>query len=192
MIEKVNTKLVIDASIVRSSGGIKSKNLGSRNCSIFLDEVRKGLFYVVMTAKIRSEWNKHQSLFSVEYQSLFSVEWRAEMLQKRRIITIREQDLQDLRSILENKIKSLPEKDGNIKKAMLKDCLLIEAALATDKIVISSDKRVRNHFRKASQTIEELRDILWVNPNNEKDQAIDWLKDGAKIEPKRLLGFGQQ
>ena len=55
---------------------------------------------------------------------------------------------------------------------MLKDCLLIEAALATDKIVISLDEKVRRYFNQASVTVKNLKVILWINPEKSGDKAI--------------------
>ena len=77
-------------------------------------------------------------------------------------------------------------------KAMLKDCLLIEAALATDKIVISLDEKVRRYFNQASVTVKNRKVILWINPDKSEDKAITWLQDDAKIEPARLLGHEQK
>lgn len=77
------------------------------------------------------------------------------------------------------------------REAMVKDLLLIEAAIATDKIVISLDERVRELFIKAAAEIERLKQVAWVNPdveNREEEGAIAWLKNGAEIESKYLLG----
>jgi hypothetical protein len=64
---------------------------------------------------------------------------------------------------------------------MTKDLCLIEAALATDKIVISlDDNTARKFFSEASVKIDELKDIVWVNPDKvDEEQPIEWLRNGA-------------
>jgi hypothetical protein len=78
------------------------------------------------------------------------------------------------------------EKD---RKAMEKDFLLLTAALATDKTVISLDEKVRKMFDQAAEQVGELTAIVWVNPTQETEQAIDWLENGAKPDKERRLGF---
>jgi hypothetical protein len=71
-----------------------------------------------------------------------------------------------------------------ITDAMLKDVHLLEAALATDKRIISNDDRARNSFRP----IPDVRLVLWVNPSRPEEKAVEWLNSGAGIESYRRLG----
>jgi hypothetical protein len=59
---------------------------------------------------------------------------------------------------------------------------LIELALGTDKIIVSLDETAREAFRKASQSVADLRSIFWVNPTLPEDKALEWLKDKAHKE----------
>ena len=81
----------------------------------------------------------------------------------------------------------------NQRSQVKKDIHLIEAALATDKIVVSlDDKTARRFFTQAAHEIEELRElkaIAWINPDKPEETPIAWLKGGANPEPERLLGF---
>ncbi len=70
-------------------------------------------------------------------------------------------------------------------EAMLKDFHLLEAALATDQIVISLDETSRYLFAAACQQIGEIREIMWVHPD--EAEILDWLNDGAKSQPERQL-----
>ena len=72
---------------------------------------------------------------------------------------------------------------------MYKDACLIEAALATDRTVASVDKEVRVFLQKVAHVVEELRAIVWVNPELEEEEPTPWLKRGAPAEPDRLLGY---
>ena len=71
---------------------------------------------------------------------------------------------------------------------MQKDFHLLQAALATDRTVISLDETVRRLFVHASQQVGEIRDIIWVNPDRTaEEQPIEWLQNGAPPEPHRQL-----
>ena len=72
---------------------------------------------------------------------------------------------------------------------IFKDVHLLEAALATDKIVASMDNNARDAYAHVSQQIGEIRDILWVNPETEEDSCVGWLDRGAPVEPERQLGY---
>jgi hypothetical protein len=78
------------------------------------------------------------------------------------------------------------------REAMLKDVLLIEAAMETDHTVISLDEAARGLFGKAAQSVGELRSIVWVNPEMVDEHPIPWLENGAKPEKRRRLGSGSE
>ncbi len=71
---------------------------------------------------------------------------------------------------------------------MEKDAHLLEAAVATDGIVISKEKVVRALFRQAAVEIQEIRSVLWANPVLEGEQVVSWLQSGARVERSRTLG----
>jgi hypothetical protein len=177
MAAKISKRLVIDASIARSSGGKEATYPTSVNCRDFLQAILDICHRVVMTPDIREEWNKHQSNFARTWLRTMvakkKVEYRADIAADEE---------------LWNTIKSITASEKNC-EAMLKDFRLIEAALATDKTVISLDDTVRKLFDKAAVPVGELRNVVWVNPDKtEEEKPIDWLKDGAQAEKKRLLG----
>jgi superfamily I DNA and RNA helicase len=72
---------------------------------------------------------------------------------------------------------------------IVKDICLLEAALATDKIVISlDDNTARKFFSQAAQQIQDIEEVIWVNPDCEDEQPIIWLEQSAPYEAKRTLG----
>ncbi len=75
--------------------------------------------------------------------------------------------------------------------AILKDMLLIEAALASDKAIIALDEVVRNLFRTATESVGHLRPILWVNPDKPEEEPLEWLREKTKNEKYRQLGYRQ-
>jgi hypothetical protein len=76
--------------------------------------------------------------------------------------------------------------------AMVKDILLLEAALATDRRIVSLDeKTARRYFKEAAQKIEKLQQLIWVNPNKPEEDAIVWLQNVVPTEEKRMLGYSE-
>lgn len=177
MSAKVSKRLVIDASVARSAGSEDATNLVSKNCRDFLKAVRNICHRIVMTPDIKEEWNKHQSIFASR--------WRSSMVAKGKMEYRSDIMLDDE---LWSKVEDFANFD-NQREAMIKDIRLIEAALATDKIVISLDDKVRNLFSKAAEQVDELKDIVWVNPAKPEEKAIEWLEKGAEAEIERKLGF---
>lgn len=127
-----------------------------------------------MTGAIRAEWRKHASGFSIE--------WYATMVSLQKVkfeATVIDEDLRDQ----VNQAAATPE-DGT---QMIKDVLLIEAALKADRVVASMDDLARAHFVKAAKQIERIRTIVWVNPCQDPEQILEWLKHGAKPRAKYQL-----
>lgn len=175
---KISKRLVIDASIARAAGGEDATQPTSKNCRDFLKAVLDICHRMVMTPEIKEEWNKHESIFARR--------WRSSMVAKKKLEYYAEIPVDNE---LWEFIDCLAETD-NQRLEMFKDLRLIEAALFTDKIVISLDeKTARKFFNKAATGLEILQDIVWVNPDQAEEKAIDWLEKGAEPAPERLLGF---
>jgi hypothetical protein len=179
MVAKVNSqRLVIDASVARSAGDKNATFPQSVHCRDFLEAVLKTCHEIVMTPAIKAEWDKHQSKFALM--------WRRQMVAKKKWNYLEI----SINGSLWTEIEIIAANVGNKRIAeMTKDLCLIEAALATDKIVISlDDNTARKFFSEASIKIYELKDIVWVNPDKvDEEQPIEWLRNGAKVESDRLL-----
>jgi len=185
MSTKNSKLLVIDASVLRASGDENATHPTSKNCHQFLQNVLDICHRAVLTRDLEIEWNKHNSRFAQA--------WRGTMGRKKKLISTN--PLKD--SALRAKIclidVILPDLTDNQRSDVKKDIRLIEAALATDKIVISlDDNTARKYFTRAAKEVEdlsELKVITWVNPDKPEESPIEWLRSGANIEPERLLGF---
>ncbi len=176
--KEYSKRLVIDASVARAAGDEGATYPKSVHCRDFLQAGLKICHQVVMTPAIKAEWDKHQSKFALT--------WRRQMVAKKKWNYL-EISINDS---LWTEIESIAAHVGNKRIAeMTKDLCLIEAALATDKIVISlDDNTARKFFSEASVKIDELKDIVWVNPDKiEEERPIEWLRNGAKAESDRLL-----
>ena len=126
------------------------------------------------TEAIKREWDKHQSQFAMG--------WRVSMESLRKL----RDDLDLAESNVTDEIAAACS-DEYVKAIVLKDCHLIEAALAADACIIPMDEAARGHFSRLTDQVECLKTIVWVDPTNEDEAAIEWLERGAPAEKKRRL-----
>ncbi|OYQ63362.1 hypothetical protein B9G53_17465 [Pseudanabaena sp. SR411] len=173
---KVSKLLVIDASIARSCGAPNATFPTSKNCRDFLNSVLTICHRMVLTDDIKEEWDKHQSIYAKK--------WRSSMVAKRKVEYRADVAFNQA---LRDRLDKVAESDRP-RETMWKDCHLLEAAIATDKIVVSLDEKARNPFDKAAKSIKELHEIMWVNPDKPEENALVWLENGATIEKSRQLG----
>ncbi|MYA57946.1 hypothetical protein F4X88_16825 [Candidatus Poribacteria bacterium] len=168
-------RLVIDTDVVQSSGDEAATDPRAIHCRDFLKEVRSQDHRVVMTREISDEWKRHQSRFALE--------WRVSMDARRKIDRINPSEDKELQDKVTNTTN-----DKNEIEAMEKDFHLLQAALTTDQTVISLDETIRGLFKRASQQVGEIRNIIWVNPDKTtEEQPILWLQNGAPPEAHRRL-----
>ncbi len=88
---------------------------------------------------------------------------------------------------LRKKIKDAAEQENQI-PGMRKDFHLLEAARIGDQTIISLERRVRRHFAYVAQYVDEIGDIVWVNPNRTaEEEPLVWLQNGAPPDDHRKL-----
>ncbi len=74
--------LVLDTDIARAAGGGNTQREPSKSCRVFMDSMLEHTQHkVVLTRAIQEEWNKHQSIASLN--------WRATMIAQKRVCLIR-------------------------------------------------------------------------------------------------------
>ena len=174
MPSRQSRRLVIDTSVAKAAG--ETEHPTSKHCRDFLQAVREICHKIVMTPAIKAEWNRHQSSFARK--------WRTSMMGRRKVGFVDVTANDELR----NKIACAASSDGD-REAIKKDIHLIEAAMATDRIVVSLDETARVLFAAVAPSVGELRNVVWINPAQIAQQPIPWLENGAKAERERLLGF---
>ncbi len=168
-------RLVIDADVAQAAGSETATHPRARHCRDFLDEVLTLSHRVVMTERINNEWKNHQSRFARR--------WRVSMDARRKVDRIDPPEYEELR----DKITDTTTDEDEIQN-IEKDFHLLQAALATDQTVISLDEIIRGLFRQASQSVGEIRNIIWVNPDRTAEEhPIAWLQNGAPPEAHRRL-----
>lgn len=177
MKNRKSKRLVIDASIAQASGERSEDDPRSRHCRELLQAILTICHQITMSPGIAEEWKQHQSKFTRI--------WRYSMEARKKICRVDALPDEALRSRVLAVASS--EKD---KEAMLKDLHLIEAALATDKIVISIDATAQGLFHSSSAKIGTLRDVVWVNPEKMPEQILSWLEDGAPLDSTKTFKLG--
>ena len=163
--------LVIDASIARAAGGEDAQHPDATHARDFLKAVLNICHKIGMTPAIKKEWDDHESRFALS--------WRKAMVARKKLA---------FKPLAENAYLREAVMDLDVtekaKSAMLKDCHLLEAALAFDGWVFSADEIVRCHFQNAAVRIPEIRRISWGNPLKETTAVLEGL---AKGEPRKTL-----
>jgi hypothetical protein len=89
---------------------------------------------------------------------------------------------------LRQTIHSLDLTDS-VREAILKDIHLVEAAFATGQTVASLDDTARQYLRQITEHVKSLKSLVWVNPIKDDEHTSDWLRQGAKADEERQLGF---
>ena len=175
MHEKLRKLLVVDASVAGACGGVDACHPTSTRCRDFLMTFLSVCHRLIMSPEMSEEWEKHQSLFTYE--------WRASMVARKKMRLFDAPENEELWA----KIEQTTQKESEL-ESMEKDFHLIRAALATDKTVVSLDKTARRLFAKAAETVRELTEVVWVNPDQPGEGLLHWLEEGAKREKGRRLG----
>ena len=169
-------RLVVNASVARAAGGVEATASVSVSCTEFLETFRDECpHHVVMIPELSEEWETNQSKFAAT--------WLRSMIARKRF------DYEDppVNQALRDEIEGTAISDNEIED-MQKDFHLLEAARISDQTIISLEKRVRRHFAHAAQHVDEIGDIVWVNPERmEEEEPIEWLKNGAPPEDRRKL-----
>lgn len=171
---KMSRQIVVDASVARSAGdGVHPTSRMSRE---FLLDMMTICHRVVVSPDITAEWRNHASRFTVG--------WLAAMRSKGKVVKV----IPDLEFDIRARILSCTDFQPGQIDAMEKDILLLEAAITTDRVVASSDRKVRELFATASAQVKEIANVTWVNPSDPEDRCDEWLKAGARGDHDRSLG----
>lgn len=171
--ERNRKRIVIDADIARAASPSKSPVPG--RCFDFLVTLRECKHKVVFSDELWQEWLGNRSGHA----------WRWMRTMRARKLVDRIPDPRD--PFLREKIGRFAETTADL-EVMNKDVHLLEAALATDRIVTSKDDQAQECFEEMCHGIGEIREVVWANPVSENDACKGWLKRGAPPDPQRQLG----
>jgi hypothetical protein len=175
---KGRRRLVIDASVGHAAGAADATHPVAKSCRDFLQAVLSICHGAVFGGQLHEEWKTHASGFA---QS-----WQVAMERRRKLDWIDPPRDEQLREAIVESAASEKEK-----KAMEKDVFLLEVALATaDRMVASRDDAARALFWALAVSYPPIRKVIWINPASADDDALAWLRSGAKPEHRWRLGHG--
>jgi hypothetical protein len=176
MSKKSSKLLVIDASIARSAG--ETQHPVSKCCRDTLVEILEVCHKIVMTQEIKEEWKKHRSRFAAT--------WLSSMVARKKLINVEAKDLKALFNVIDD----MKFTEGQV-IAIRKDFHLVEAALVTDKTILSLDNALKSLLRTASTNIPQFKQLMYINPTMENQEVLTWIRNGANHERTWLLAFEQ-
>ena len=174
--KKISMRLVIDSSVMQSSGHDHQCDERPRLCRDFLFAVLRSNHRVVVSDQIISEWRSHSSEIAIS--------WQVQMRSQNRCWDVTPAENAELR----RKLDALEIKKCKL-KVMRDDLLLVEAAIITDRIIFSLDDEARDLYCQACCLIEQLRRIMWVNLESKEEDGTGWLEKGLHISDERTLEF---
>lgn len=165
-------RVVIDTNIASSASTTeKPDSTTARNV---LTAVRDGEHLLVLSPTQKAEWLRHMSGYTGT--------WLTEMLSRKQFLVLRTEPDTGLR----DDIFAL-ECGAAQRREMLKDVHLVEAALATDRIVISAEENVLALFNRFIAGLRLSHAVAWVNPAPDGVACAAWLQQGAPLAQSRLL-----
>ncbi|MBE3143699.1 MAG: hypothetical protein IMZ61_07235 [Planctomycetes bacterium] len=141
--------LVVDASVMCASG--RTAHPVSKASREALEAILQICHHAVMTADIRREWEGRKSLFSEI--------WRAAMESKGKIHDLNGVDAAELSAAM-----MASSMDPSEFKLVEKDAHIINAALSSDKILVTLDDRLKRTMEKYGSLASIAARIKWVNP----------------------------
>ena len=176
MRKELSKRLVVDACVAFSAGEGYQTSETSAQCRRLLEGIRHICHGVVMTPELSQEWRRRATRFSSR--------WLTQMQGQRKWHYVPLGPDEHLREDI-----SAAASTDRQRTIMLEDAHLVEAARATDGIIISSERSSRQLLNAAAANVPPLQEVAWVNPlDYTVDEMSDWLEAGAMADPEMRLG----
>jgi len=154
--------IVVDASIGRSAGGNRAIAAISIIATHCLESIETSRLTIIFTDELWTEWNNNHSSFSWD--------WLTKMNNTGRVTYLENYKNDGLRNFIGTLMQ-------NQKKVLEKDTHLIEAALASDRRIISFDRKVLGKLPLLLSVLPDISTLYWCNPVLDENSAIQWLKN---------------
>lgn len=164
---------IVDACLALDAGSKDPPPDRGRLVRAFLTALLEAGHLVGFTSSLEGEWKKHAARFARR--------WLATMRSRRRVERLAFKTNVNLLA----RVLGTAGTDAVV-DAMEKDWHLVEAALATDRTISSSDDSARASFCTAAVKVASLKAIVWVNPS--VTDLVDWVCADAPSDPERRLG----
>jgi len=148
--------VVIDACVARAAG--ETEHPVSSACRRVLEDLRDICHHAVLTPELHEEWNKHRSKFAYR--------WRGAMARMGKKLQIEQPPQTALR------LDGCSEADQD---AIRKDRFLLDAALAHDRIIVTSDRRLQEALERFADGRKLGGQITWIDPLQTTRKALEKL-----------------
>ena len=168
-------RLVVDADVLYGAGQPGTPSDSGARRTKFLNAVLTICHHAVVSTELGREWEEHASKVAVE--------WWAPMVSWSK--TDPPDALSGDDSLKERVLATTPT--AAERAIMEKDWHLILAALQSDGLIVSCERKARRHFHRAARDVPELSRLVWVDPH--EDDILEWLREGAPTVPERCLGY---
>lgn len=170
---KSRKRLVVDTCILRSAGD--NEVAESIACRKALEAILNICHSIVLNNEIKTEYDKHRSNYSSLW--LFAMNNKEKIIKAALDATKKKEFDKKINDALDDVT------DKSIRDAIRKDLPFYNAALSTDKIILSRDDKMDKNYTTCLGAIPEIQSVTWKNPCKDKEGYIEWLRKAAK--PKR-------
>jgi hypothetical protein len=164
---------VIDACLAVDAGSKDPPAQRGSQVRGFLDALLDKGHRAGFTADLETEWKDHAARFARR--------WLIAMRSRRRVDRLSPAP----KLLLRRRALDTAVNDG-AHDAMEKDWHLVEAAIATDRTIASSDDAARTLYAFAAVSIAALKSIVWVNPATRNLKR--WVEKDAPHDLDKRLG----
>jgi hypothetical protein len=125
-----------------------------------LEAIKRICHHVVSTPEIREEWREHQSRY-------FS-DWIVSMYSRKKVTPLGSIQSDELRRAIDRSSMS-PNDQGIVEK----DALIINAALASDMIIVTQDGELKRAMARYPRLESISGRITWVNPESDGASILE-------------------
>lgn len=139
-------RLVVDADVACSAG--KREIEPTQSCFQFLTELLDSKAITVFNPKLFQEW--------IDHASPFGNHALAELRSRGRISMLESNDLTEVLTLIRSELK---ESEG--RRRLEKDSHVMDAALFTDRIIISNNNKERKLLRKLKEKLAFANQLEW-------------------------------
>ena len=167
--------IVVD-TCVASSAGNKLEAPHSRSSREVLYAIRDHAGHkLVFNTALAKEWRNHAGRLAV---SLLT-----SMVHRRRVKYVPDDAFT---GVMRNCAQFFVNEQT--RAAFEKDAHVVAAALASDRIIVSNEVRLKDQIVHLSDRRDEIKGIIWANPWQEGDSCAVWVRAGAQADSGRTLG----
>lgn len=169
----VSRRIVVDTDVASSASLTNYPR--SAACRLVLETILTVCHKVVLTPEQDAEWRDHRSRYTLG--------WLRQMAARGKWHRLPEEP----NTGLADRVDALPD-DGTVDRIqMLKDVHLVEAAMATDGLVLSMDDKMYRRLNRHYTAIGLNKNVAWMNPEAPGEVCCRWLERGALISEARCL-----